>query len=362
MQSIFFELIRVSLGHASTLSQSPKDYEWYELYEMAKKQGVIGICFAGIQQLKLVNQCPPVALYMRWMMMAARILQRNEKLNEQCVTLQKQFKEAGIRSSILKGQATATLYKNGIDNNLSLLRQCGDIDIFVDCGRKKAIEYAKQFQNIVEWDYKHLHLNVLKDAGIEVHYRPQVLQNVRKNSKLQRWFKLNEHLFFEANTTLHNGEVIVIPIGAMNVLYQVIHLYHHLFTEGVRLRQIMDLYYTLLSYDVDDDVLSVITELNLTHFANGLMWILQNLFLLPLDKMPWQPEENEGRFLLKEIMNTGNFSRLNSNNKCLYFLNLIKNNLPLYLHYTGDAFAAPFYLIWHKCWKVCAICNFYDED
>lgn len=357
IQSLFFELIRVSIGQATCLSKLLSAEEWDELFAMAKRQSLLGVCFAGVQQLKKCNQCPPVILYRKWMMVAAKTLQRNERLNDQCVALQKQFKEAGIRSSILKGQATATLYKNGIDNNLSLLRQCGDIDIFVDCGRKKAIEYAKQFQNIVEWDYKHLHLNVFKDAGIEVHYRPQVLQNVRKNSKLQRWFKLNEHLFFEGNTTLHNGEVIVIPIGAMNVLYQVIHLYHHLFTEGIRLRQIMDLYYTLLSYDVDDDVLSVITELDLTHFANGLMWILQSFFLLPLDKMPWQPEENEGRFLLKEIMNTGNFSMLNSDNKCIYFFYLIKNNIHLYSHYKGDAFAAPFYFIWHKWWKVFAACN-----
>ena len=44
-------------------------------------------------------------------------------------------------------------------------------------------------QKDVNWDYKHLHLDVFKDAEVEVHYRVEVLLNLWKNKRLQRWFR-----------------------------------------------------------------------------------------------------------------------------------------------------------------------------
>lgn len=46
----FFELIRVALGNADRLSHIPTQKEWQMLYDMAKKQSLVGICFAGVQK------------------------------------------------------------------------------------------------------------------------------------------------------------------------------------------------------------------------------------------------------------------------------------------------------------------------
>ena len=56
------------------------------LYEMAKKQSLVGVCFAAIQRLPEVER-PPEMLYLTWMGMAAKIQQRNEVDNRQCVEL-----------------------------------------------------------------------------------------------------------------------------------------------------------------------------------------------------------------------------------------------------------------------------------
>ena len=45
---LFFELIRVSIGTQGTVSKPPSAEEWKELYGMAKKQSLVGICFAGV--------------------------------------------------------------------------------------------------------------------------------------------------------------------------------------------------------------------------------------------------------------------------------------------------------------------------
>ena len=46
----FFDLIRVALGRKVCLSHSPSASEWGELYAMAKKQSLVGVCFAGVQK------------------------------------------------------------------------------------------------------------------------------------------------------------------------------------------------------------------------------------------------------------------------------------------------------------------------
>ena len=83
--------------------------------------------------------------------MAAKIQQRNEVVNRQCVDLQKRFSaDGGFESAILKGQDYARYYyfNHNLDDNLNddvtegsdhksgsglrLLRQSGDIGLWVN--------------------------------------------------------------------------------------------------------------------------------------------------------------------------------------------------------------------------------------
>lgn len=51
INNLFFELIRVAIGNQVCLSHTASADEWGELYAMAKKQSIVGICFAGLQKL-----------------------------------------------------------------------------------------------------------------------------------------------------------------------------------------------------------------------------------------------------------------------------------------------------------------------
>ncbi len=63
IEQLFFELLRVSIGVSGCLSKTPTNEEWKALYDMAKKQSLVGVCFAGVQML--VNQHQePVVSYM----------------------------------------------------------------------------------------------------------------------------------------------------------------------------------------------------------------------------------------------------------------------------------------------------------
>ena len=67
MTKTFFELIQVAIGTRICLSQTPSADEWGELYAMAKKQSLVGVCFAGVQRLQQQRQEPPEMLYLTWM-------------------------------------------------------------------------------------------------------------------------------------------------------------------------------------------------------------------------------------------------------------------------------------------------------
>ena len=178
INELFFELIRVAIGTQESLSRLPSEAEWEELFEMAVKQSLVGVCFTALHRLGADSDegfaqiGMSEELYFDWMGMAAQINMRNEQVNRQCVELQKRLAAEGFRSSILKGQGVAALYRlHENDNdpsassgtnencrrdgslhpkpstiNLSGFRQSGDIDIYVDCGREKAIEYARSLK------------------------------------------------------------------------------------------------------------------------------------------------------------------------------------------------------------------------
>lgn len=111
MTKLFFELIQVALGARPCLSRTPSLKEWQMLYDMAKKQSLVGVCFAGVQRLcdsASENYCGMSEIqYLTWMGMAAKIQQRNQVVDEQCTQLQAKFSVDGVPSRILKGQGVA---------------------------------------------------------------------------------------------------------------------------------------------------------------------------------------------------------------------------------------------------------------
>ena len=114
MDQLFYELIQVALGTRICLSHTPSADVWGELYAMAKKQSLVGVCFAGVQKLVNQQQEPPEMLYLTWMGMAAKIQQKNETINRQCVEIVEQFRKDGLEVCVLKGQGVASYYDAGL--------------------------------------------------------------------------------------------------------------------------------------------------------------------------------------------------------------------------------------------------------
>jgi hypothetical protein len=64
--------------------------------------------------------------------------------------------------------------------------------------------------------------------------------------RLQKWFKRNADLQCSNVVSLPDGiGEIAIPTTAFNVIYQLTHLYHHFFDEGIGMRQIIDYFFVM---------------------------------------------------------------------------------------------------------------------
>ena len=71
-----------------------------------------------------------------------------------------------------------------------------------------------------------------------------------------------------------------VTTNRFNVFHQVVHLHHHLMTEGVGLRQVMD-YYMLLKNgfdnaeleDIKAKAMNIFRHLGIKWFASALMWV-----------------------------------------------------------------------------------------
>lgn len=370
INDVFFELIQVSLGNRVCLSRTPSEGEWSNLFEMSMKQSLVGICFVGVQHLQKQNL--PELLYLKWMGLAAKIQQRNEVLNRQCIELQRSLATEGFCSAILKGQGIGALY-----GDLSRLRQSGDIDVWIPNGIEASMRWIEINYGKVEFDYINAHVPCFSDTEVELHWRVQALSNLFLNKKLQRWLgqeKVKE-MVMKGKATLkfsehtENNAHIVTPSAEFNAFYILLHCYHHMFECGLGLRQLMDYYFVLRDVQTknfDDFNVSefhvLLRQFGMMRFAKGVMWVVAHIFAsyddTPNFYLGIEPNEKEGRFLLNEVMQGGNFghhderiTKMSKDSRWQSVWSQLQHSLGLAAHYPSNMFWQPVWVVYHYFWK-----------
>ena len=189
IDKLLFELIRVAIGNQVCLSRVPSTDEWNALYGLSLKQAVAGVCFCGVQGLPKEQRITmPVQLKLQWVALAAQIQARNELMNRRCVEIQDMLAQDGFRSFIMKGQGVATLYCDRDCNHIGHYRQSGDIDVYVEGGYEKVMEYVNRTFPTKEVNELEIHYHCFNDAEVEIHFKPFSLRNPITNRRLQRFF------------------------------------------------------------------------------------------------------------------------------------------------------------------------------
>ena len=253
MIDTFFAFLRYCLGGKSDVSKVIAGVDWQKLYSFASKQALLGLCFEGIERLgkeypEELKQNPiGRELLMTWMGKAQQIRRQNMKVNAVASKLFSLLREDGMRCCILKGQGNALMYPNPYS------RTPGDIDVWIDASRERIMEYAsKKFELGDDIRLQHLETS-LDGVPVELHFFPCSMNNPIYHARLQKWFRRNADLQCSHIVGLPDGAGdIAIPTSGFNVIYQLTHLYHHFFDEGIGMRQIID--YFLVVNDFSKNV------------------------------------------------------------------------------------------------------------
>ena len=324
-----FALLRLGLGadslqDATGICISPED--WVKLYDLASKLSVVGIAYAGICMLPKDRQ-PPLDLAFQWASEAETVRGHNRMVNREAANLTELFKAQGRRTAILKGAANARLYPD------AFIRQCGDIDIWVEGGRESVVallqdlgmmsrdsvtmksfffsrnkpyeELYAEAKEILSVSGHHVHLTQsLNGIEVEVHFKPSSgNQNPITNKRLQNY------LSAEFGNVVPVPEGFCVPSLRFALAMQLSHIQRHLVTGGVGLKQVVD-YFVLLQNASDEDRLEIaglLCGFGLYRTCGALMWVLGQCLGLKRECMLCAPDARRGRRMLGQILLGGNF-------------------------------------------------------
>ncbi len=363
IDDMIFSFIKYCLGNDMDMSGVVPMTDWRQLYAFSTKQALIGLCFDGIERLgreypsELKENPISQELLIKWMGKAQQIRRQNMKVNAIAAKLYAQLRSDGMRCCVLKGQGNALMYP--IPNS----RMPGDIDVWVNAGRERIEAFAKEYYGWKD-EKRYHHLETMLDGvPIELHFMPCTMNNPVYNARLQKWFKRNADLQCSNVESLPDGAgEIAVPTSAFNVIYQLCHLFHHFFDEGIGMRQMIDYYLVIHNAEcvIHNSALQhELRHLGLWKFARAVMWVLHETLGIDESKMIAPMDEKRGRLLLGEILDGGNFGKhaakyghfTQQGMAKKYFLKIWRN-MHFVRYYPAEALSEPVFRTWHFFWRV----------
>lgn len=356
MYKLFFELIAVALHHRDALSVSPSAEAWRALFDMARRQSLVGVCFSGVERLDAAQR-PPRDLVLQWYSLVMQIEQRNGEVTRYARELTADLQREGFEVCILKGQGVAAYYPN------PLRRQSGDIDMWLrtrggdmESDRRRTIDFVRRTTGEALARYHHVEYEVRKGMPVELHFMPTWMNDPLLNGRLQRWFEEQKgEQFAHVENGLH------VPAPLFNVLYLLMHIQKHILEEGIGLRQLMDYYYVLLREGPlldKEETGRLLRRFGMTHTAAAVMYVMKEVFALGDDCLLCRPDTGNGRFLIREMMLSGNFGKYDERfgdrrgETALHiFIRKEKRIVRFFAINPREVLWSPFFAVYQRIWR-----------
>lgn len=232
---ILATLIRIAIGSNNIHNLATSNIVWQNVYDLARKQGVLAIAFDGLMKLfeqdKEFAKSFPQSLKLQWINAVFSIEQRYEKQLKVCTKLTNEWEKQGIKTLCLKGFAFSSYYP------IPSHRECGDFDCYLYDNYSKGNDIAQQLGAKVDdnW-YKHS----------EIFYHKVMIENhryivaVRSGKKTKELHKLLDNIAQSEGTEPIFNTKIEMPSAMFNALFMNYHSLEHFLSEGIHLRHILD--------------------------------------------------------------------------------------------------------------------------
>lgn len=326
LQEITFALLRLSLDAESLdsflnrVKDRPLSKEdWAAIYDFCKKQTIIGVVLVGVNKLPEALR-PPRVILDKWICQGFYIQRDNIRFNAMCAKITKMFMDRGLHPVILKGQANASLYPD------PLSRQCGDIDVLVEGGRKNVIRHLTEMGLMegaeVDSHHVHVHPKFFDGITVEVHFEAVTCMPLGKGRRLQKFLHKNAL----EQSQWYEPAGFFEPSMEFALMMQLSHIRRHFIDEGIGLRQLVD-YYMLLKHATPTELEK--SRQNLKNFGleamgMAMMYVQKVLFGLDDRLTLCKNDEKWGEELLKQIDVGGNFGKFAKKSE-VHFVNWKKN-------------------------------------
>lgn len=227
-----FALLRIALFDNSiskSLFEDTNEQDWQQIYSAALKHGVLAIVFDGIKGLPEPLQ-PDIELRVQW----AYNVNHIEKIyNYQLAVanhLTTLLSKHGIKTTILKGLSTSTLYP------IPSHRQCGDIDIYLNGDYHRGNRALESLGLEIDYDYFVHSCTTFKGIEIENH---QYFVNPDINATSSYIESQLEQLANSATTHPIVSNALM-PSADFALLFTLRHLSWHYARESIKIRDLCD--------------------------------------------------------------------------------------------------------------------------
>ena len=302
-----YELLRMAVDDECSprfFSRKLNFKEWENLHLECLKQGLTGVGYRAVCHLPRDLQ-PPLEIAFQWASEAETVKGQNRLLNDEAARLTELFAAQGRKTAVLKGPANARFYPD------PYMRQAGDIDLWVDGGRKSVLVLLKKMgYEKSEIDFgstHHVQLYPIENSvSVEIHYNPSSgMWNPFASARLLSFLEK------EIQNVERVEEGFFVPSIKFALVMQLAHIMHHLVSGGIGFKQILD-YYMLLKHSSEkdrSDITAMLSGFGLVNVGGALMWIMESILGLDRSKMLCQPQEKRGKRMLAVILEGGNFGR-----------------------------------------------------
>ena len=368
MDREFFELLQVAIGRRTSLHRPLSADEWETVYLICELHNVLGVAFSGIQKLP-EEQMPPYELFTKWQDEALIENDIRERVTELCRKACETHEKNGFSSCVLM-PSPMQIRGEGLE-----VRGGDSKDIDILCWSKDKKEGKRTIVEYVNFQYvastKHIKPKVVRhhvnfESGnipLEVRFKSDYLNNPWYNSRFETWVRdmvereqrplpppspVGREPEGDNISPLKN-ELCKLPTEFF-VVYQLLHLYRKLFSEGIRVGHLVEYYYTLREFrdkrlEFRDKGLEIIERLGMKKFAGAVMYVMQTVFAMPDEYLICKPDARHGSFVLNITMLAGEYTRYIERTRTLrhlgrigHHLYWIKRNRPFITQYPAEMF------------------------
>lgn len=354
----YLAFLRFAIDEEAPVPPCLRQIDWNDMLKFSRKQGIVGVMYHGLRRLPADQPGgPDKYVAAAWFAADGKNAARARRADRDTALLVSRLHHEGhIEACVLKGQGNALMYPD------PHMRSPGDVDLWTDQDTLSLLCFVKTNAPRAEIGYHHVDFSGFTRTPAEIHFFPSFMGNLLHEYRLRCYFNRVRAEQFARRVRLPGAAGSVpVPTDDFNRIFQLSHIMHHFFFEGIGLRQLIDYYYLLRRGFTSEEQRAdaqLLRHTGMLKFGRGVMWLLHEVLGLPGRYMLVEPNERVGRLLLREVLLAGNFGhhdkRYNFKGKSVYTQYFIETwrNLHFALEFPSETiWGRPVSRWWHMAYK-----------